>query len=206
MFGYVPVQGETNLRSTALTILALSLGASALNAQVPMQAMGNPLITEAKQAYASIKANLTAMAAKMPPEAYDFKATPDVRTFGGLVAHVADTQMRTCALVVGEQKIADAASKTAKNDLVAALKASFDECDAAWDTINDASATQLVGGGRMQRSRLGSMISSIVVHDNEEYGYMSVYLRLKGIVPPSSDRSGMGGGMAAPAGRGAGGR
>src|ERR1035438_7289728 len=129
MFGYVPVQGETNLRSTALTILALSLGASALNAQVPMQAMGNPLITEAKQAYASIKANLTAMAAKMPPEAYDFKATPDVRTFGGLVAHVADTQMRTCALVVGEQKTADAASKTAKNDLVAALKASFDEWD-----------------------------------------------------------------------------
>src|ERR1017187_6329682 len=71
---------------------------------------------------------LAAMAAKMPPENYAFKATPDVRTFGELIAHVADTQMRTCASVVGEQKTADAASKTAKNDLVAALKASFDEC------------------------------------------------------------------------------
>lgn len=193
------------MRSTTLTILALSLGASALNAQVPIQTpaqMGNPLIAEAKQAYTSIKNNLTAMAAKMPTAAYNFKATPDVRTFGGLVAHVADTQMRTCASVVGEQKTADAAGKTAKNDLVAALKASFDECDAAWDSITDANATQLVGGGRMQRTKLGSMVSSVVVHDNEEYGYMSVYLRLKGIVPPSSDRSGMGGGMAAPAGRG----
>src|ERR1039457_475100 len=101
MFGYVPVQGETNLRSTALTILALSLGASALNAQVPMQAMGNPLITEAKQAYASIKANLTAMAAKMPPEAYDFKATPDVRTFGGRGGPVGGPQVGACGWVVG---------------------------------------------------------------------------------------------------------
>ena len=148
------------------------------------------------------------MAAKMPPENYDFKATPDVRTFGALIAHVADTQMRTCAGVLGEQKTVDAASKTAKNDLVAALQASFAECDAAFDGTNDSNAQQLVGGGRMQRSRLGSLISSVVIDDNEEYGYMSVYLRLKGVVPPSSDRSGgMGGGMMGmPPGRGAGGR
>jgi uncharacterized damage-inducible protein DinB len=200
---------EINLRLTALPILALTLGAFALNAQVPMQApatpaqAGNPLIAEARQAYNAIKNNLTAMAAKMPPENYDFKATPDVRTFGAVIAHVADTQMRTCAGVMGEQKTVDAASKTAKNDLVAALKASFDECDAAFDATNDSNAQQLVGGGRMQRSRLGSLISSVIVHDNEEYGYMSIYLRLKGIVPPSSDRGAMGGGMGA--GRGPGG-
>jgi uncharacterized damage-inducible protein DinB len=191
------------LRKLSLTILALSLGAIALNAQAPMQTAaqaGNPLIAEAKQAYTSIKNNLTAMAAKMPPESYDFKATPDVRTFGATIAHIADTQMRTCAMIVGEQKTVDAASKTAKNDLVAALQASFDECDAAWNSINDSTAQQLVGGGRMQRSKLGSMIASVIVHDNEEYGYLSVYLRLKGVVPPSSDRGAMG------AGRGMGGR
>src|ERR1035441_9364759 len=95
-------EGGSILRSTALTILALSLGAFALNAQVmptPAQA-GNPLIAEAKAAYTSIKTNLTAMAAKMPPANYDFKATPDVRTFGATIAHVADTQMRTCASVM----------------------------------------------------------------------------------------------------------
>jgi uncharacterized damage-inducible protein DinB len=161
---------------------------------------GNPLIAEAKQAYTSIKNNLTAMAAKMPTENYDFKATPDVRSFGATIGHIADTQMRTCTMIVGEQKTVDGASKTAKNDLVAALQASFDECDAAWNSINDSTAQQLVGGGRMQRSRLGSMIASVIVHGNEEYGYLSVYLRLKGIVPPSSDRGAMG------AGRGMGGR
>src|ERR1039458_9205204 len=130
--------------------------------QTPAQA-GNPLIAEAKAAYTSIKTNLTAMAAKMPPANYDFKATPDVRTFGATIAHVADTQMRTCASVMGEQKTVDAASKTKKDDLVAALAASFAECDAAFDATNDSNAQQSVGGGRMQRSRLGSLISSVVV-------------------------------------------
>jgi uncharacterized damage-inducible protein DinB len=171
--------------------------------QTPAQA-GNPLITEARQSYNSIKNNLTAMAAKMPPENYDYKATPDVRTFGALIAHVADTQMRTCASVLGEQKTVDAASKTAKDDLVKALAASFAECDAAFDATNDTNAKQLVGGGRMQRSRLGSLINSVVIHDNEEYGYMSVYLRLKGVVPPSTENMGRGG-MGGGGGRGPGG-
>jgi len=191
MFGFIPVKEKMKVRSIAPTVLALVLGAAALNAQAPASA-GNPFISEAKPAYNTIKNNLTAMAAKMPPEAYDFKATPDVRTFGGLVAHIADTQMRTCAAVKGEQKTVDAASKTSKDDLVAALKASFDECDAAWDTVTDANAAELVGGGRMQRSRLGSLISGVVIHDNEEYGYMAVYLRLKGIVPPSTENMGRG--------------
>ena len=69
---------------------------------------------------------------------------------------------------------------------------SADECDAAWATVTDANAAELVGGGRMQRSRLGSLISSVVIHGNEEYGYMAVYLRLKGIVPPSTENMGRG--------------
>ena len=196
------------MRKTVPTILAISLCALALNAQAPVQTpaqAGNPLITEARQAYNSIKTNLTAMAAKMPPDNYDYKATADVRTFGALIAHVADTQMRTCASVLGEQKTVDAASKTAKDDLVKALAASFAECDAAFDATNDTNAQQLVGGGRMQRSRLGSLINSVVIHDNEEYGYMSVYLRLKGVVPPSTENMGRGG-MGAGRGMGGGGR
>jgi uncharacterized damage-inducible protein DinB len=202
---------ETNLKRIALTILATALGVCALYAQMPAappsggQAAaapgGNPLVAEAKQAYNQIKANITGMADKMPAEAYDFKATPDVRTFGATIAHIADTQMRTCAGIMGEQKSVDAASKTAKADLVAALKTSFDECDAAFNATNDSNAQMVTGGGRMQRSRLGSLIQMVVMHDNEEYGYLSVYMRLNKLVPPSSDRGGMMGGQ----GRGMGG-
>ena len=161
--------------------------AAAFAATCALQAQtGNPLITEAKQAYTNIKNNLLKMAEKMPEEHYGFKLTPEVRTFGQLVAHVADAQTRTCPAVKGEQKPANAASKTSKADLVAALKESFAECDNAFDSLTDATATEMIKGPRGQRSKLGALVG-ITTHDNEEYGYMAVYLRLKGIVPPSSE-------------------
>jgi hypothetical protein len=93
--------------------------------------------------------------------------------------------MNYCSTSRGAHKRGDAASKTAKADLVAALAASFAQCDATWDSITDANATEMAG----QRSKLGTLILD-VVHSNEEYGYMALHFRLKGIVPPSSDRSG----------------
>jgi hypothetical protein len=162
-------------------MLAASLaGVGSLHAQTT-----NPLIGETRQAYTSVKGYLTRAAAAMPEENYSFKPTPDIRTFGALLAHIADHQMRYCSMALGARKEGTAAAKTTKADLVAALAASFAECDAAWDSITDANATEMVG----QRSKLGTLILD-VVHSNEEYGYMAMYFRLKGIVPPSSDRSG----------------
>ena len=108
------------------------------------------------------------------------------------MAHVADSQLRTCSTVNGEAKTPTAGSKTAKDDIVAALKESFVECDKAWDATNETNATQMMSGGRGQTSRLGLLTRFIVVHGNEEYGYGAIYLRLKGIVPPSSDNQGGG--------------
>src|SRR5579872_3168900 len=81
-----------------------------------------------KGAYNGIKANLTKAAEKMPDDQYGFKASPDIRTFGALIAHIADAQGRTCGAIAGSQW-ESAGSKTSKGDLVAALKASFDACD-----------------------------------------------------------------------------
>jgi hypothetical protein len=145
----------------------------------------NPVIAETRQAYTAVKGYLTRAAAAMPEEDYSFAPTPAVRTFGALLAHIADHQTTYCSTALGPRKQADAASKTTKADLVAALAASFATCDAAWASITDANASQMVG----QRSRLGTLILD-VIHSNEEYGYMSLYFRMKGMVPPSSDRSG----------------
>jgi len=162
--------------------------AASLGGGCAMYAQENPLSTEVKQAYTSIKTNLTKMAEKMPDDAYSFKATPDIRTFGELVAHVADAQARTCSAVMGEQKAVNAASKKTKEELVAALKEAFAICDAAYDSLTDATASQMVKTPRGERSKL-AFLEGNITHDNEEYGYMSVYMRLKGVVPPSSDRS-----------------
>ncbi len=151
-----------------------------------VHAQTNPLIAEAKQAYNGIKNNLVKMAERVPEDAYGFKPTPDIRTFGQLVGHVADAQTRNCSAAKGELKQATAGSKTAKADLVAAIKDSFAECDAAFESLTDANAMEMVKTARGQRPRLGILIGN-TTHSNEEYGYMAVYLRLKGITPPSSD-------------------
>jgi uncharacterized damage-inducible protein DinB len=171
----------------ASLMLALTFAASMLNAQ------GNPALPETRQAYNQIKNNLIAMAEKMPAENYDFKPTPEMRSFGALMGHIADAQTRTCSNINGQMKNADAASKTSKDDLVAALKASFAECDAAWDATNEGNAMSMIAGRGGQRTRLSTLVGITVVHNNEEYGYGSPYLRLKGVVPPSSDRGNMGG-------------
>jgi len=139
-------------------------------------------IAESKQNYAGVKNNLQKMAEQMPEENYSFKATPEVRTFGELVAHVADSQARLCSMASGAQKSVGAASKTAKADLVAALKDSSAICDAAFDSLTEATANQ---PGGMGRSKL-ALLEFNTGHANEEYGYMAVYMRLKGVVPPST--------------------
>jgi uncharacterized damage-inducible protein DinB len=146
----------------------------------------NPLSTELKQMYGSVKNNLIKMAEKMPEDQYGFKPTTDIRTFGQLIGHVADSQARTCSTLNGEMKNINAGQKTSKADLVAAIKESFTLCDQTMDALTDANATEMVKTARGQRSRLGAL-AALIAHSNEEYGYMAVYMRLKGVVPPSSE-------------------
>ena len=152
-----------------------------------LPAQENPLSTEAKQAFNTIKNNLIKMAEKMPADAYAFKPTPEIRTFGALVGHVADSEMRTCSTLNGAAKQLGASKMTGKDELVAALKSASEECDKAYGSLTDAEAAKIIEGPRGKRSKLGMLVGN-TTHANEEYGYMAVYLRLKGIVPPSSEK------------------
>jgi hypothetical protein len=158
---------------------------AAAAAAFSLQAQTAPLIGEAKQAYTGIKNNLMKAAEKMPEENYGFKPVAEIRSFGQEVAHVADAQIRNCSALNGDAKTPGAASKTAKADLVAALKESFAECDKAFDGTTEANAMEMTKGAR-PRTRIGVLIGN-TTHDNEMYGAMAVYMRLKGIVPPSSE-------------------
>jgi hypothetical protein len=139
-----------------------------------------------RQTYNIVKNNLLKAADKMPDDGYAFKPTPEERSFGGWVGHVADAQTAGCSRALGTPKTPSAGSKTTKADLVAALKDSFDTCDAAYAALTDANANESVQGYRGPTTRLAALVGN-VVHDNECYGSMAVYLRLKGVVPPSSE-------------------
>ena len=154
--------------------------AAALNAQ-------NPYSDDAKASYQPIKSNILKAADKMPDSEYSFKPTAEVRTFGQLIAHVADAQMAICGVAKGiPPKRGDSASKLAKADLIAALKASNEFCDGVYSTMNDHDGVEMVKTPFGQKPKL-SVLAFNIEHDAETYGTIAVYLRLKGIVPPSSE-------------------
>lgn len=167
-------------RICTLTLIG-TLAAVALCAQ-------NPLSSDLKNSYTGIKGTITKAADEMPDADYAFKASPMERTYGEIVGHIAEVQMALCGNAQGEQKKSDAGSKTSKADLVAALKASFDFCDAAYDGMTDADAAKMVTMFGPRKATKLAVLNFNIAHDNEMYGQMVVYLRLKGLVPPSSQR------------------
>jgi len=194
-----PFEGRTNCKRDRvvsplflLTVAVLFAAGSALYAQPPAApTTPPPPATEAtvlKRSYNSIKTNLTKAADRMPEDQYGFQASPDIRTFGALIGHIADVQAGTCARVAGSTAPPSAAKMTAKADLVGALKASFDVCDGVFNALSDDDAGKMVPSGRggATSSKFATLWGLIIGHSNEEYGYLSVYMRLKGIVPPST--------------------
>jgi uncharacterized damage-inducible protein DinB len=139
--------------------------------------------------YRSIRLNLIEAAELMPEEHYGFAPAGDVRTYGQLVGHVANTQYNFCTPardVPNPNKVNLETLKT-KAELVAALKAAIAFCDAAYDSLTDAAMAQATKFGQAPITK-GYSLTFNVAHDNEHYGNMVTYLRLKGLVPPSTAR------------------
>jgi uncharacterized damage-inducible protein DinB len=138
-----------------------------------------------KAAYSSVKSNILKSAEKMPDENYGFKPTPDIRSFAEVLDHVVVAQLHACGAITGDQKSVNAEATT-KADVLNGLNSAFAECDKAYDSLTDANATETIKSPRGERSRI-SVLAGNIAHDNEQYGILSVYMRLKGITPPSSE-------------------
>ena len=125
-------------RKIAVSLAFATAGLIAAYAQAPPASAAATL----KGAYTRIKTNYVKAAEKMPEEFYSYKPVDALETFGQRVAHIADPQLSTCTGILGDRKTGTAKTKTAKADLVAALKESFDACDKAVDALTDANAME----------------------------------------------------------------
>jgi uncharacterized damage-inducible protein DinB len=152
------------------------------------QAPADPLSAGQKMLYTNGKNNLIRSAEKMPEENYSFKPVPEVRSFGQIIGHVADAQYLFCSAVLGEKNPAPNVekTKTTKAELVQALKDAFAYSDKAYDAMTDAQAAQMIKFFGQDRAKL-TVLSFNNVHNMEHYGNLVTYLRIKGLVPPSSE-------------------
>jgi uncharacterized damage-inducible protein DinB len=165
-------------------LLSLSLTAVLLDAQT----VSDPLSTGNKGTYNMVKNNLVKAAEKMPEENYAFKPAPEVRSFGQIVGHVADAQYLFCSAALGEKNPAPGIekSKTTKADLVQALNEAFAYCDKAYNGMTDAHAAEMVKFFGREQAKL-TVLASNNAHNDEHYGNIVTYMRMKGLVPPSSE-------------------
>ncbi|MGO9124859.1 MAG: DinB family protein [Terriglobales bacterium] len=156
------------------------------------QPSDNPLSAFTKRVYGFQKGILLRSAEKVPEEDYNFKPTETVRSYGQIIGHLADAQYLFCSKVLDEKnpepKIEQ--TKTSKPDLIAALKTAFAYCDKAYDGMTDASGGQMVKLFGTDTPKLGVLIFNNV-HNWEHYGNLVTYMRIKNIVPPSSEQAQM---------------
>ena len=173
---------------SALVLAATPVLAQGGMAQAPQKIT---LAQGLQRSYAAIKLNLTEMAAKMPDADYTFQPTKDVRTYGQLFGHVANAQFGQCAAAKGvpnPNQGNDNEKKASKAEFVKALADSFAFCDDAFSALTDVNAVELVKQGQNEVAR-GSVLAGLIGHSNEMYGTGVVYMRLKGMVPPSTERA-----------------
>jgi uncharacterized damage-inducible protein DinB len=178
----------------ALRALTLFLAISV----VPLNAQSaNPLSAGAKHTYELIRGHVTKAAAKVPEDLYAFRPTPEVRTFGQLIGHLADANFALCGVASGQKPPGGGIekSKTSKAELTKALAEAFAFCDQVHGGMTDSAGSVLVkfmaGAADMRRPEEMPKLSVLEYnthHTFEHYGNIVTYMRLKGLVPPSSER------------------
>lgn len=163
---------------------------AAAQGMAPPKSMAEAL----QRAHANAFRNLVESAEKMPEADYTFVGAKDIRTFGGFVGHVINSSYANCARAKGEpnpNKEDFEKAPPPKARLVAAIKAAQAYCDAVYNAQTDASLSETVPVGQNQQLR-GQILLGNIAHNNNEYGQIVILLRVKGIVPPSTERASMG--------------
>ena len=147
------------------------------------------IIAYNKGIYDGIQMILLRTAEKVPEKYYSFKPTDAVWSFGQILGHIAKSQYMFGSMVLGEKSPAPQIEKTkiTKAGLIAALKKAFAYCDKAYSTMTDESAIQTVKLFGQDTPKF-SVLQVNGTHTISHYGNLVTYMRMKNIVPPTSER------------------
>jgi uncharacterized damage-inducible protein DinB len=170
-----------------LTTLAMAFTLAAPAAALAQSA--NPSTDAVKAQFGMIKDVLARTAAKVPEDLYAFKPTPEVRSLGAIIGHIADSQFGICGAAGGEKPPQSGIEKsmTTKAQLSKALADSSAFCDKVIAAMDDKKGMEVMKFFTGPSPRL-NVLTFNIAHSYEHYGNLVTYMRLKGIVPPSSEK------------------
>ena len=167
-----------------MLVLIAILAASAAG----QTATANPQVDSAKKLYDYAKSLILKSVDKMPEDKYPFKPTLEVMSYGLMLAHLANAQFYQCSTAMGEKTIDKGFHESlhTKAQILAGLKEGFAYCDAAYAKLTDASSAEMVSFFGARVTRLGGLYNN-TSHLWEHYGNLVTYMRINGIVPPTSE-------------------
>jgi uncharacterized damage-inducible protein DinB len=155
-------------------------------------ALSPSMATVVKNMHATIRRNLAEAAERMPADQYAFKPTPEVRSFGQMIGHLVNGNFYFCSQAKGDASPAATNHEqlTDKAALVKVLNESLAYCDGVYAGMTDTTFNEVVtlAGPNGTPASRGSILVFNTTHNNEHYGNIIVYMRLKGLVPPSTAR------------------
>jgi uncharacterized damage-inducible protein DinB len=175
------------------TLLLLCLVSTAALGQDDMMAkeeVAEPVMRSLQGLHQMTSANIVKTAEMLDDAMFAYRPTEDVRTAGQMLAHIANAQYFFCSTAAGtpspnEVNIEETA--TTKADITAALKDAFAYCDGVYASMTDAQGAEAraMFGNPMAAS---GVLAFNTTHNYEHYGNLVTYMRMNGIVPPSSQQ------------------
>ena len=149
----------------------------------------NPLTANAKIQFGALSGFVVRSAEKVPEDLYSFRATPEVRSMAELFGHIADAMFSMCSTAAGTKPPRTGIEKavTAKPALIAALKEAVGYCNSVYDGMTDQKGSSETVPFYFGPTPRLSVLYFVVTHTYEHYGNLVTYMRLKNMVPPSSE-------------------
>jgi uncharacterized damage-inducible protein DinB len=185
------IESRFAFRSIASFVTLMSLAVSMLpspaNAQIAPDLPNpgtapNPLTNTLSLFRRNMQDKIMKSAEAMPESKYNYRPTPDVRSFAEILNHVTDISYILCSNARGEAPPPPPAARASKTEIIAALKGSFDYCDSTFSGFTDArlNAPADFFGHRTNKMFLLTQVGN---HDALHYGNLVTYLRINGLVP-----------------------
>lgn len=173
-------------RTVALAVAVATIAATPLKAQGSPGSQ-DPGIMAAQMANGMMKSWLTQAGEQLSDADFVFQPTPDTRTLGQILGHVADLNNIFCSAAAGEPSPAGTIEKstTTRVEILAAMGSSFAYCDGVLATMTTATASNTV---RLQGRPMPALTALLfrTHHLALHYGNVVTYMRLRGKVPPST--------------------
>jgi len=185
-----------SMQKSIFVILFVCIFAVSSTAQAPPTSAKDALSVWLRNAYMGGRNKILKSAEKVPEDLYSLRpgAQPEVRTFGHILGHVANFNYLWCSQAKGEKNPAqgmDFEKVETKAALVKALNDAFSYCDVVYAGLTDSSATEVIQitqeNGREARVPRMSLLIQNYGHNSEHYGNLVTYMRIRSIVPPSSE-------------------